>query len=84
MFQRYLFIYFVLFAMGHLDWLIIKNIINPTLSLTKKKRRKKEMTYFYTILHKHVKSYKCNCFTLTLFYKTQNRFTQFYTYTKCK
>jgi hypothetical protein len=39
-----------------------------------------KMTCFYIILHDHVTSYKCNCFTLTLFYKTQNKFTLFYTY----
>jgi hypothetical protein len=47
------------FAMGHFDWPITKNIVNPTPFPLQKKWH--VLTLFYT----NTKSYKCNCFTLT-------------------
>jgi hypothetical protein len=40
--------------MGHFDWPVTENILNPT---TPPLPPKIETTCFYTILHKHIKPY---------------------------
>jgi hypothetical protein len=54
--------WWVFFCNGPFDWPITKKLWNPHFT------HKFTLFYIYIILHDHIKSYKCICFTLTLFY----------------